>query len=277
MIETMESISIPTHSRQRFSFFFDLRRRNPASTRSKKPPSLTKLLKKRDFESITEQLNNPASDTGRWFDAEYSILGENCLHIILRDRPPAKLVELILKRLVEYGIPEPELSVDVLGRTPLHHAVAFLCDPSVIRVLLSGPAGRLSVRAQDDEGRLPLHVAMLPYELEASKKEKERKKKLGHLDSSEVGILMKTTTELLVTVCPQTTLITDYKQRTPLQYAQALESDDFYGAFMPIISQDLRMAEEISKSELQSNECSGMFIEIPSAELSLEDDDVSLL
>jgi hypothetical protein len=189
---------------------FTLRRRRIGDDLKRPLPSLTKLLKRKEFDSICKVLNDPKMNLGKWFEGEYSVLGENCLHEIMKHRPPAKLVELVLQRLVEYGIPEPELSVDIIGRTPLHHALGYVCDPTVVRVLVSGHAGKLSTRAHDIEGRLPLHVATRPHELWVGKNLKRRQ--ITNVDPVEVQIIMRKTVELLVAVYPQSVLVQDDKK-----------------------------------------------------------------
>jgi hypothetical protein len=76
------------------------RRRKPTMS----PPPLSKLLKERDFDSIYKILNDSTMDTEPWFEDQYSTLRENCLHVTMKTRPPASLVELMLNRLTEYGI-----------------------------------------------------------------------------------------------------------------------------------------------------------------------------
>jgi hypothetical protein len=68
------------------------------------PPPLSKLLEERDFDSIYKILNDSTMDTEPWFEDPYSTEGENCLHVTMKTRPPASLVELMLNRLTEYGI-----------------------------------------------------------------------------------------------------------------------------------------------------------------------------
>jgi hypothetical protein len=257
-----------------------MRRRSPVvSTRPTKAPAFMKLLRKKDFDEIYNVLSDTSVSKSRWFEDEYSMLGENCLHTIMKYRPPARVVVLLLKKLVIYGIPEPELSVDILGRTPLHHAVGFLCEPAVIQVLLNSTSGRLSLRAKDAEGRLPLHMAILPYEMmnpKASRPTIRRSKKSSKVNADQIRTIMKATVEILVTVCPQATLVTDDQNRTPLEYARVLEVDPFYKPCIESLNEELRMAEEMTLSEVGAYDRRGMVLEFDNSS-SDEDDDVSVL
>eukprot|EP00529_Nitzschia_sp_RCC80_P023094 CAMPEP_0113492074 /NCGR_PEP_ID=MMETSP0014_2-20120614/27883_1 /TAXON_ID=2857 /ORGANISM="Nitzschia sp." /LENGTH=466 /DNA_ID=CAMNT_0000385883 /DNA_START=130 /DNA_END=1530 /DNA_ORIENTATION=+ /assembly_acc=CAM_ASM_000159 len=130
--------------------------------RTTKAPSLVKLLKRRDFGTIRHMLLDSTVDVNSsWFSREYTIMGENCLHYLLRFRPDSQTVSAMIYRLRLSGFQEPELSVDLTGRTPLHVAVFHGCDVSVIDTLLKANAGHISSRAQDVNGRVPLHYAIM--------------------------------------------------------------------------------------------------------------------
>mmetsp|Transcript_51691 Transcript_51691/g.124777 ORF Transcript_51691/g.124777 Transcript_51691/m.124777 type:complete len:473 (+) Transcript_51691:507-1925(+) len=130
--------------------------------RTTRAPSLVKLLKRRDFGTIRHMLLDSTVDVNSsWFRREYTIMGDNCLHYLLRFRPDSQTVSAMIYRLRLIGIQEPELSVDLTGRTPLHVAVLHGCDVSVIDTLLKANAGHISSRAQDVNGRVPLHYAIM--------------------------------------------------------------------------------------------------------------------
>ena len=249
---------------------FGMRRRH-----SHRAPSFLRLVKRYDFDTMYQVLADPTMSTRRWFEEEYSMLGENCLHTIMKYRPPVRVIVLLLKRLVEYGIAEPELSVDILGRTPLHYAVGYLCEPGVTQVLLTSSAGKLSLRAQDIDGRLPLHIAMRPYELVNPM----RRPKKNRLPSTRVQRILKETVEILVFLCPQATLIKDDHRRTAVQYATTKDVDPSFHECIQTISQELRMAEAMTKSEKLLHDKRGMVVEFPSSSSTgnAADDDVSVL
>ena len=130
--------------------------------RTTKPPSLVRLLRRRDFTTIRRMLlDSTVNVNSSWFSHAYSIMGENCLHYLLRFGPDSQTVSAMIYRLHLSGIEEPELCVDLTGRTPLHFAVLHGCDVSVIETLLKANAGRVSTRAQDFNGRVPLHYAVM--------------------------------------------------------------------------------------------------------------------
>ena len=137
-------------------------KRRTTTTTTTKPPSLVKLLKRRDFSTIRRLLlDSTVNVNSSWFSRSYTMMGENCLHYLLRFRPDSRTVSAMIYRLHSCGIQEPELSVDLTGRTPLHVAVLHGCDVSVIDTLLKANAGRVSTRAQDFNGRVPLHYAVM--------------------------------------------------------------------------------------------------------------------
>ena len=86
--------------------------------------------------------------------------GETILHLIMQHRPPVELVDLLILRLKELkdGF-VPENAADLRGRTPLHLAVYYFCDSSVIKRLVNGLASVVPVLSKDATGRLPLHWA----------------------------------------------------------------------------------------------------------------------
>jgi hypothetical protein len=137
---------------------------------------------------------------------------------------PAKLISSLLQKLSDFGIEDPELSIDEIGRTPLHFAVGYSCNPKVVKVLVSSPAGKTSTRAQDCFGRLPLHAAMVPYDL-VDKGSYCKIAPTSNIKPSEfLGILRKSIA-ILVAVCPGSVNVEDDKGMTPLEHAKPLEFD----------------------------------------------------
>ena len=55
---------------------------------------------------------------------DYSMIGDNCLHLMLTFRPTPWAVQLMMDQFrFATETRDPELSVDFLGRTPLHVAL----------------------------------------------------------------------------------------------------------------------------------------------------------
>ena len=243
--------------------------------RSKSPeklPHLSTLLQMGEFNSIHEILQDTKRNLSQWFDEEYSITGENCLHTIMKYNPPPTLIHLMIERLVDYGISEPELSVDDLGRTPLHHAVGYSCSPAVVHELVSSPAGRLSARAQDADGRLPLHMVLQPYGIQCIGKDYKVRLSDSNVDLSAIRRIMKGTISVLLEVCPQSVTVRDDKKRTALDYAERLGFDVNFRKCASIIIEALRVAEEYTLSTSMN----GLVIEVGSHSSDTEDD-VSVL
>jgi len=140
---------------------------------SSKTPFL-QLAKLRKFERIEEILIvSEASDLASWLE-DYSLAQEqrkaglqafrgdtSMLHLVMEYKPPATLVSALILRLRELkpGGFVPEDSTDQLGRTPLHMAVVYGCDVSVIDCLLNGVVTVSPAHTKDSSGRLPLHWA----------------------------------------------------------------------------------------------------------------------
>jgi len=235
-------------------------------------PELSTLLQENQLATVLDILRDPNIDLSTWFDSEYSVTGENCLHMLVRADPPVELLQLMLQRLGSYGISEPELSVDDLGRTPLHLAAGCSCGPAVIQVLISSPAGKMSTRAQDSEGRLPLHVAMRPYILYTGKDHKVWHRPSG-VEPWKTRKVMKATVSVLLEACPQAVLVEDDKKRTPMDYADTLTFDRDYAKCGFQILEALRIAAEYTLSTSMN----GLVIEVSSESSENSEDDISLL
>lgn len=128
------------------------------------------LAKHGKFEEIEEILKAlKASDLATWLE-DFSpaqndagleaFRGATMLHLIMEYKPPATLVDVLILRLSELkdGI-VPEDATDLRGRTPLHLAVHYCCEPSVIKRLVYGVVSVLPAVTKDSTGRLPLHWA----------------------------------------------------------------------------------------------------------------------
>lgn len=83
------------------------------------------------------------------------------LHILLNYRPPVYLVDLLIKKLATGSSDNPVTATDMLGRTPLHVAVANRCDVAVVDRLLQKSSLSSSTTVRDYWGRTPLHWAVV--------------------------------------------------------------------------------------------------------------------
>jgi ankyrin repeat protein len=169
--------------------------------------------------------------------------------------------------------------VDELGRTPLHHAVGYSCSPAVIEILVSGPAGQTSVRVQDVEGRLPLHLTMRPYLLYTGVDHQIHP--TSNLQLLEARRIMRATVAILINVCPKSVFLADDMDRTPLHYADSLRLDKNFGNCARHIIDELRMVESESRTTKGGGSSSrrhhGMVIEIASDTSKTDEDDLSVL
>ena len=141
-------------------------------------PSLQHLLREDDFDRINLLLQDSGAEVFRWFEKDYGMLNQSSLQVLLQSNPPSETVALMLKRMRLDGVPTPEVYQDAMGRTPLHHAVGYLCDPNVIRVLLSTQPGIVSACIADCQGRLALHVAVRPFSIWSDQKKEFLQKRL---------------------------------------------------------------------------------------------------
>lgn len=151
------------------------------------------------------------------------MVGESCLNVLLSHRPPASVVQLMLQeyRAVNRAGEDPEHTVDLLGRTPLHVAVAYLCSPDVVEVLLSSNSGRQAVKALDMQGRLPLHLAALSsneFFDNTSAKRRLSTREISYLSNEDVQTISYGNAELLMNEWPEALLVRDSLGITPLEY-----------------------------------------------------------
>jgi hypothetical protein len=114
----------------------------------------------------------------------------------------------------------PELTVDLSGRTPLHHACEAHCEPAVILALLETSAGVVSARARDVEGKLPLYLLCNGYHHLPSPSRIRKNLERLHQERALALSAMVTSIKLLVGLSPRTACIKDYEGRTILDYIQ---------------------------------------------------------
>ncbi|KAL3913894.1 MAG: hypothetical protein SGILL_006311 [Bacillariaceae sp.] len=252
------------------------------SPKKRRIPALAHLCRRRAFDDIVEILQDPTATVERkWFETEYTLMGENALHFIMRFHPPANVVSAMITRLRETaGISQPELCVDLLGKSPLHHACANQCEPSVIHTLLRTPAGVISARAQDLQGRLPLHLLCKSYQSSRKRSEKALARDTAALSNMLVGI------KLLVGLSPRTACVKDDKGRVPLDYVknmkmdEAKKADNMLCELWESMKIELSIAMDLSTStaaSISSGISSGMVIKFATDNTVTDDDDVSVL
>jgi hypothetical protein len=259
----------------------------PGSSSVRRVPSLHRLLKRGDYDTITQFLEDPNANVVRWLDSEYNLMGENVLHYIMKFSPPVGLVTAVIKRLLyeqDSGVSsmfhrQPELAVDLRGRTPLHHACEAQCEPAVLLALLETSAGAISARAQDVEGKLPLHLLCLGYHQLPSPS--RIRKNVKRLQQERVKALsaMVTSIKLLVGLSPRTAWVKDDHGRTALDYIECMpvaEENETCLQLWGAIKLELSVAMDLSSTTTAFvHQQAGMVINFSS--LCTDCDDVSLL
>jgi Ankyrin repeat len=245
------------------------------SRNRRRVPPLLRLLKRRDFDTIIQLLKDPNANVEKWFDSEYNLMGENALHLVMRYSPPASLVSAMTARLQDSGVSlQPELTVDLMGRTPLHHACEAQCEPAVIHALLETSAGAISARAKDVEGRLPLHLLCRGYNLP-----RIRKKQSAQQERAAMLAAMSTSIKLLVGLSPRTACIRDDRRRTALDYVNNLKMEtgnDTCRELWEGMKLELSIAMDLSSTTTVGNlQQAGMVIKF-STECT-DSDDISIL
>lgn len=167
----------------------------------------------------------------------------------------------------------PEHTQDLLGRTPLHIAVAYLCTPDAIEVLLSSNSGKQAVRSLDMRNRLPLHLAVISSNellVEVSAKRKVSAKELSNLITEDIEAISQVNIELLMAQWPEALLVRDSLGLTPLHYTSemaSMKNDEL------IFSMKLKCAD-IRKEHSSIHGRIGRAVEIPLA-ISVFDGDLN--
>ena len=174
------------------------------------------------------------------------------LHLIMEHRPPVKLVDLLILRLSELkdGF-VPEDAADWRGRTPLHLAVYFGCDSTVIKRLVHGAGAVVPAVTKDATGRLPMHWACeSPRGLNNKGKGTcvfrcgNRSKQCDNM----VEII-----EVLMEAYPHAVTVKDLSGNTPLHLAIKNGADPYTVALLERAQQKLTM-ESASTSSKTLNE-----------------------
>jgi hypothetical protein len=200
-----------------------------------KAPSLLRILKKRDFETLHRCIQDPTIRTDCWFTETYSMVGENCLHLLLQFRPPAKVVQIMLHEFRRVtGVEVPHLTVDYLGRSPLHVALCFYNSPDVVALLASTECGKTAAMAIDANHRLPLHNAIICYRESLEPSEARKIIKEG-LQIEDIQADIVASIVLLLKVFPGAISIRDINRYTPLKYAREVpQANDMVDAMQRI-------------------------------------------
>ena len=142
--------------------------------------------------------------------------GVTMLHLIMKYRPPVTVVGLLIQRLSELrdGL-VPENAADLRGMTPLHLAVQYCCDSSVIKRLVNGVASGVPAGTKDTSGRLPLHYAC--------NDPKGLKGQGGFFlacgSRSKISDNMMEITKILMATYPHAVMVKDINGSTPLNLA----------------------------------------------------------
>jgi len=244
----------------------------------RKAPSLVRLARRRKFETIVDLLTDPDVIVDHWFEQEYSFMGENCLHFIMKYKPPVHLVSAMVSRLQVAGVENPELVVDLAGRTALHHACMWLCSPSVIYLLTQTTAGVVSARSQDLEGRLPLHYITSSRNLPSRWiSRKSLVSSSSQPELVEVLSTMEMNLKLLVSISPRTSFVPDDKGCTALDCLQKLNvANETCRSILQNMEMELNIAMDLCQTApVYNRERTGLVVKFPS-ETSV-DDDVSVL
>lgn len=185
---------------------------------SKKAPPLTKLLKKGDFVAIDRYLHDSSICTDSWFSQDYSLFGENCLHLLLQYRPPANVVRAMLEQYRKVRSDDaPHLTVDYFGRTPLHISLIHHNTPDVVELLASKEDGKSAAMAVDSNHRLPLHEVVISYHDTLEPRKRQFLVKDG-LKIEDLRNNIISNAAILLDVFPEALSVRDRDHSTPLEY-----------------------------------------------------------
>jgi ankyrin repeat protein len=229
------------------------------------------LAKQQKFKRIETILTfTKAPDSATWLEdfrpaknsagLQGACNGTTMLHMILQYKPPVSLVNLLILKLSElYQGFVPEDAVDVRGRTPLHLAVQYYCDPSVIQRLISGRMSSAPAVTKDYWGRLPLHWAC-----ENSQGHKYNGWRLLACGSrsEQCSIMSAEIIEILLTVYPHAVTVKDCKGCTPLDLALENGADHETVLLLDHVNRKLS-ADSPSTSANTGNESESEIVDAP--------------
>jgi hypothetical protein len=182
--------------------------------RRRRTPTLSKLLKARDFEQIRQILSNQSTDCIPWIDKKIGFFGETSLHLLFKVSPPLDVVDAILDKLLDPKNQDCHFKQsNCTGWTPIHVAIAFGCRLDVVSHVLSrlSPETVLELGSnRDGHGRFPLHLACMTQLKSPSK---------AHAIEQVAGSERLAIVQLLVQVYPAAVAAYDNKGFTPSDYA----------------------------------------------------------
>lgn len=171
-------------------------------------PSLEQLARQKRYDEIIEIIQFQ-----RKLDAWLCVpnpTNSTALHIIMPYQPPVELVDIMIQSLARLVEPcyLPEATVDTLGRTPLHLAIASQCDIVIVRRLTK--MSHHAVLTRDSVGRLPLHWVLCAN---------------GGKTKKKIVLNAIATIKLLVDIYPQACTAHDNGGHTPLDLAIQYKCD----------------------------------------------------
>ena len=115
---------------------------------------LLKLIQNEDWQKLNSIFLQPEKyrSHAALINKSTSFNGMTLLHAVCRFNPPSSVVRTMIMLC-----PDDAHAVDCLERTPLHVATGTGASVNVIKALLEANPG--ACRAQDADGRIPLHMA----------------------------------------------------------------------------------------------------------------------
>ena len=192
------------------------------------PPTLLRLAKQGKFDEMAYILNG--EDRQQFLDECASaanhdgvlnlFMGQSTLQSVMAYRPTVELVELLITRMSEHNSKyEPEDSIDMQGRTPLHVAVTHGCDLPVVHRLMNDVTHSLPALMKDQQDRTPLHYACAnPRGIRSSRWHR-------HSSSRDDAENMFQIVCSLIRAYPEATEIQDLAGKTPVDLAIENKAD----------------------------------------------------
>ena len=146
------------------------------------------------------------------------MFGENCLHLLLQYRPPVQVVRAMIDQYRKVrGDDSPYLTVDYLGRTPLHISLIHYNTPDVVELLASKEQAKSAAMAVDSNHRLPLHEVVISYRATFEPRKRHILVKDGlNIEDLRANIVLSAA--ILLDVFPEAISVRDKDHITPLQY-----------------------------------------------------------